>query len=807
MKKIELLSPVGNMDCMRAAVQNGADAVYFGSGFSARAFASNFDGNDLKCAIEYAKLRGVQTHLTLNTLIKNDEFENAFSVAQMAYNYGIDAIIVQDLGLANLLINSFPNIAIHASTQLTAHNLDGVLSLQDMGFRRVVLSRELTLEEIEYITKNSNVEIETFIHGALCISYSGQCLFSSMVGGRSGNRGKCAQPCRLPFSLIDEKSSKLDSGYLLSTRDLCGLDFIPNLINAGVTSLKIEGRMKSPEYVATVTKIYRKYIDLAYSNEPYVVEDSDRKLLALAFNRGGFSNGHLSKDYNKNLVFKEKQNNCGLFLGTIEKYNAKKGLITFKCAESLHIGDSIATQNEQGSYKISELMLKNTNIKESKCGDVVTIGRMKGNIKPGDKLYKISDSIITSEIRSTFSENSENRKVKLIFNSKFALNKPIELSIKSNSNIDVYKDLNINITSSKCPEQAKNSGLSKENIIKQFSKTNNTPYEFCEFNIELEDNLFLPNSVLNELKREVLSKVKAFAISNTSRNLGNKNLLSRINSYTETSTSTLKIALLLNNLNLESYDNLQKIDKLYIPLKFFINQNYCDKIKYLSNKASLYIYLPTIMRNNYNKLFANNLENIITNFDIHGFVVSNISGLYIIKKLTEKYNKNFEFISNYTLNVYNSYSAYELQKRGITTVTLSPELDKEGLISLCNSTSNSELIVYGNLPLMNMNYCLFGTSNKCYSNCKHTCNSNNKYYLNDRMNVNFRIIPDNIDTVTIIYNSKITSIASDEFNVSSLRIDILDESIDEINKIINTVKYRKKLEGKNYTNGNLQRDI
>ena len=807
MKKIELLSPVGNMDCMRAAVQNGADAVYFGSGFSARAFASNFDGNDLKCAIEYAKLRGVQTHLTLNTLIKNDEFENAFSVAQMAYNYGIDAIIVQDLGLANLLINSFPNIAIHASTQLTAHNLDGVLSLQDMGFRRVVLSRELTLEEIEYITKNSNVEIETFIHGALCISYSGQCLFSSMVGGRSGNRGKCAQPCRLPFSLIDEKSSKLDSGYLLSTRDLCGLDFIPNLINAGVTSLKIEGRMKSPEYVATVTKIYRKYIDLAYSNEPYVVEDSDRKLLALAFNRGGFSNGHLSKDYNKNLVFKEKQNNCGLFLGTIEKYNAKKGLITFKCAESLHIGDSIATQNEQGSYKISELMLKNTNIKESKCGDVVTIGRMKGNIKPGDKLYKISDSIITSEIRSTFSENSENRKVKLIFNSKFALNKPIELSIKSNSNIDVYKDLNINITSSKCPEQAKNSGLSKENIIKQFSKTNNTPYEFCEFNIELEDNLFLPNSVLNELKREVLSKVKAFAISNISRNLGNKNLLSRINSYTETSTSTLKIALLLNNLNLESYDNLPKIDKLYIPLKFFINQNYCDKIKYLSNKASLYIYLPTIMRNNYNKLFANNLENIITNFDIHGFVVSNISGLYIIKKLTEKYNKNFEFISNYTLNVYNSYSAYELQKRGITTVTLSPELDKEGLISLCNSTSNSELIVYGNLPLMNMNYCLFGTSNKCYSNCKHTCNSNNKYYLNDRMNVNFRIIPDNIDTVTIIYNSKITSIASDEFNVSSLRIDILDESIDEINKIINTVKYRKKLEGKNYTNGNLQRDI
>ena len=215
-----------------------------------------------------------------------------------------------------------------------------------------------------------------------------------------------------------------------------------------------------------------------------------------------FSNGHFSKDYNKNLVFKEKQNNCGLFLGTIEKYNTKKGLITFKCAENLHIGDSIATQNEQGSYKISELMLKNTNIKESKCGDVVTIGRMKGNIKVGDKIYKISDSIITSEIKNTFSENSENRKIQLICNSKFALNKPIKLNIRSNSNVDVYENLNIYIISDKCPEQAKNSGLSKENIIKQFSKTNNTPYEFCEFNIELEDNLFLPNSVLNELKEK-----------------------------------------------------------------------------------------------------------------------------------------------------------------------------------------------------------------------------------------------------------------------------------------------------------------
>ncbi|MEI3402056.1 MAG: peptidase U32 family protein [Clostridia bacterium] len=259
---IELLSPVGDFECLKAAVQNGADAVYFGANtLSARAFASNFDDNDLEKAITYAKLRGVKTNLTLNTLIKNDELSKAIQLAQKAYNYGIDAIIVQDLGLARYLIKNFPDLAVHASTQLSVHNLDGVLKLQEMGFSRVVLSRELSLKEIEYICKNSNIEIEVFVHGALCISYSGQCLFSSMIGGRSGNRGKCAQPCRLPYELISSKDSIIDKGYLLSPRDLCGLDFLPELSKIGVSCLKIEGRMKTPEYVATVTRIYRKYLD------------------------------------------------------------------------------------------------------------------------------------------------------------------------------------------------------------------------------------------------------------------------------------------------------------------------------------------------------------------------------------------------------------------------------------------------------------------------------------------------------------------------------------------------------------------
>lgn len=290
---IKLLSPVGDFECLKAAVQNGADSVYFGGSlFNARHEATNFNKDELKNAIRYAKLRNVNVDFTLNTLIKDEEFSSAVDLAKYVYNLGVDSIIVQDLGLAEYLIKHFPDLPIHASTQMTIHNLEGVLRLQDLGFSRVVLARELSIHDIEYICKNSNIEIETFIHGALCVSYSGQCLFSSSVGARSGNRGKCAQPCRLPYELYESNKSKdtlLDKGYLLSPRDLCGLEYIPKLIQAGVTCLKIEGRMKSPEYVATVTRIYRKYIDLAYSDNPYIVDETDITELMQVFNRGMFS--------------------------------------------------------------------------------------------------------------------------------------------------------------------------------------------------------------------------------------------------------------------------------------------------------------------------------------------------------------------------------------------------------------------------------------------------------------------------------------------------------------------------------------
>lgn len=793
---IELLSPVGDYECLKAAVQNGADAVYFGANlFSARAFAKNFDLENLEKAINYAKLRGVKTNLTLNTLIKDDEFEDAVMLAKKAYEFGIDAIIVQDLGLATTLIKNFPNLPIHASTQMTIHNLDGALEAEKLGFKRAVLSRELPINEIEYICKNSNIEIEVFIHGALCISYSGQCLFSSMIGGRSGNRGKCAQPCRLPYELLEDEN-KIDSGYLLSTRDLCGLEFLPQLINCGVKCLKIEGRMKNPQYVATVTRIYRKYIDLVLNNKPYIIDENDKKDLLQAFNRGGFSNGHLSNDPNKKLVFKEKQNNMGIYLGKIKKFNSNKGLITLTLNDNLEIGDSIFAEKETSNYTISELMKNDKNIKQGIYGETVTFGRMKGNINIGDKIYKTASKKLTSFALESFSK--EFKKIHLDCN----------ISIKQNENINIYvKCLEHNIESSfvynYIPLPAENKPLDKEKIIQQFSKTTDTPFEFSNLNIILDNNIFIPVSILNDLRRTTINNIEKEIIASFKHTSDfcfvDKNIKEKNNIVNK------KISLLLNELNVDlDYTNLIDIDNIYIPLKYFYSKKYSDILSILSNKFNIYIYLPNVLREKYINNLVSILNTSISQFNIKGLILSNIFYLNIINKID---NKNLDLVANYTLNVFNKFSVDELKSFGFTNLTISPELNKNSIINICNYNIDTELIVYGNTPLMTTNYCLLGTTNICYKDCSRNCSNNKKYYLKDRLGLKFRIIPDNLQTITTIYNSKTTSISYEDFNVNSLRIDVLDESIETINKIISCVKSNTRFEGKDYTNGNLNKEI
>lgn len=806
MKNIELLSPVGDFECLKAAVQNGADAVYLGaSSFSARAKATNFDNSELIAAIRYAKLRNVSVHLALNTLIKNEEFEDAVNLAITAYNNGVDAIIIQDLGLSSYLLKNYPQIPLHASTQMTVHNLEGVKQLEKLGFQRVVLSRELSLEDIKYIRENTNIELEVFIHGALCISYSGQCLLSSMIGGRSGNRGLCAQPCRLPYELY-ENNNLLDKGYLLSPRDNCSIEYLPELIKLGINSFKIEGRMKTPYYVGVVTKIYRKYIDLVLNNinlenrelkslinKSLNIKNTDTDLtdkeeLLQVFNRGGFSTGHFNSLGNKELIFKDKPNNMGFYLGKILNINNTKGHLKIKLENDVSIGDKISINNE--SYTISELMINNKNFEKVSKGNIVKIGRMKGRLSIQDKVYKIESQALNKFILPTFKEDKNFKKIPLNGEIIIKENSPISLNIWSKEKF--YSGLEYKITSTVIPSIAQNKPISSENVINQLSKTGSTEFEFKNIDVKLDDNLFVQMSILNDLRRNALLGLENLVIKSHLHNLEKR----KFENFESNNHNVIShISLLLNILNEDfDYTSLKNIDKLYIPLKYFYNSKFSNLLMKLSNTFSIYVYMPHIIRDAYIKNF-----DFLKDFNIKGFVVSHISQIELIAKY------DLEIIGNYNLNIYNNYSINFLKKLGIKTITLSPELNRNELIDILSKIDvASELIVYGKIPVMTNNYCYLGKSTKCYKECDKKCmHHNSQFYLKDRMNYNFRILPDNTSTITTIYNSKITSIKYDDFKTDFIRIDILDEPFEKIQAIIDTVKSGNRFEGKDYTNGRI----
>lgn len=833
---IELLSPVGDFDCLKAAVQNGADSVYFGGSlFNARYNAHNFDADELKQAIQYAKLRNVKVDFTLNTLIKNNEFADAVELANYVYSLGVDAIIVQDLGLARYLIKNFPDLPIHASTQMTIHNLHGVKELEELGFKRAVLSRELSLDEIQYICKNTNIEIETFIHGALCISYSGQCLFSSSIGARSGNRGKCAQPCRLPYKLfstnnLNQKLNQnksdtnndicLDSGYLLSPRDLCGLNYIPQLINAGVSCLKIEGRMKSPEYVATVTKIYRKYIDLAYSQKDYIIDQNDVDELMQVFNRGGFSSANFESTPNRNYVFKEKPNNIGIYIGNVSKLNKEKGLVRLTLKNNVQIGDKISFEKEEHKYTISELMSNNSNLREANSGDTVVIGRMKGNLHLGDKVYKLTDAVKSKKIDEFIQK--ENKKIPLSAHIIVKKGVPLSLEVtscdKENGN---YFSMSAKSVLDILPIDAITNPISEDRIKEQLCKTTNSQFEFKYIKVDLEDNTYVPKiSYINQLRRECLEKLEEQAIQRFSRD--KKNIeLSSINSSinnieqnnsgksvtcsNNTNNENAKICLLLNELDLDyDYSKISNVDNIYVPLKYFKNKQYGEIIETLARNNNLYIYLPTVLKDNFRNYYFNDIDAIIEKYKIKGLICSNLSCINYFSNQKGK----LDLVANYTFNVFNNYTINELAEIGIKRVMLSPELDESNLKNIANnSIIPTEVLVYGKLVLMNIGYCLLGSSNLCYPRCDMKCKENSKFYLKDRLNMDFRIIPDNIQTISTLYNSKINSISYSNIKPNFVRISILDENIDEINEIIKCVKNDKPFTGPNFTKGNFNKTV
>ena len=377
-------------------------------------------------------------------------------------------------------------------------------------------------------------------------------------------------------------------------------------------------------------------------------------------------------------------------------------------------------------------------------------------------------------------------------------NTPIKLKVNANNGI--YQNIAFEIQADVSPIPATSQPITKEKIIEQLSKTGNTQFEFTNINVNLGNNLYIPKfSIFNELRRQALAKLEQIVKSKYEKNL--KNLpFKKCNNHTL--CLNYHISILLNELSAHmNYSTLSSVAKVYIPLQYFLNRCFKNVIENLCQNQNIYIYLPTITRKNYANILHTKLNNIVQAFSIKGFVISNLSQVEIVK------NYHLEIVANYTLNVYNNETVNELKNLGIQTYTISPELDKSTIneVNKC-ATISSEIICYGYLPLMNCNYCLLGKSNKCYPECNQQC-KNNFYYLRDRMGFLFKVVPDKIETVTTIYNSKITSIAPQGLNCDFIRLDFTKETIEEINEIITTYQSGNRIEGQNYTSGNLNREV
>ena len=588
--------------------------------------------------------------------------------------------------------------------------------------------------------------------------------------------------CRLPYNLLKDNKEQ-EKGYLLSSKDVCSLDILPKLLSIGVKSFKIEGRMKSPEYVGIVTSIYRKYIDLAESNKEYIVDKKDKEILMQIFNRGGFSTGYLNGKLGKEMMYTKKPNHMGILIGNVISYNKNKGYVKIKLNKKLNLGDSISIQDS--TCKISELMIENTNIKSANEGQVVTIGRIHGNIKEGLKIYKTVDINLNKE----FEQKNCREKIKRKINCKIKLIESQNLEIELE---DILGNTKINYISKIVVGKAEKGGLTKQRIEEQISKTGNTVFEIKNIEIIMDNNIIVPISAINEIRRSGLEQLENKLVQSFKRDYTRDN--TKLLEYnTNISSNKIKVNLCLNNISENiDYTKLKNIDNIYIPFRFFLNDKFKKIINSICLNFNTYILLPSVAKGNYEKLIKQKISEIA---NIKGVIVSNISQIEYVK------NKNIELIANYTLNIANNYTVQELKKMRFTKFIVSPEFNKQTIQNFENII-DKEVIVYGRTLLMTSEYCVIGP----YFNCKGLCEKG-KYELKDRMNFKFPVYTDRLNCNNLIYNSKITSICWKDLNVNSIRIDILEETEQEIQDIINTHIKNERLEGEIYTNGNLNKDI
>ena len=494
MKKVELLAPAGNMENLKYAVMAGCDAVYLGlKKFGARAFSSNFSDSEFIEAVNYCHLYGVKVYVTLNTIIYDYEVEDFLETVDFIHKNNVDAVLIQDLGMLDLVRKTYPNLEIHASTQMHIHNLDGVKVLERLGIKRAVLARETSIDTIKYIKENSNIELEVFVHGALCVSYSGECLMSKFIGGRSGNRGECAGACRLSYDVVDDNNNILNKNkYPISTKDLNTIYYIDKLIESGVASLKIEGRMKSREYVYMVVKLYRDTIDNYYKTGKVIVNEDDLLKLKKIFNRE-YTKGFLFNIKNNELINSYRPNHMGVNVGKVLNY--KNGYATILLTDHVSIGSGLrvlSKNNKDVGILVNEFYKKDKLVKDAYKNDIISI-------KVHDKVYKDDIVVITNDksISNDIEEYIKNNKRKVLISGKVSCKLGIII-------LEVSDGVNKVVVSSNNVFKSINKSTTKEDISVKLNKLLNTVYKFNSLDINIDSNLFIPLKEINGLKNDMV---------------------------------------------------------------------------------------------------------------------------------------------------------------------------------------------------------------------------------------------------------------------------------------------------------------
>ena len=692
MKSTEVLAPAGSAESLKAAVKNGADAVYLGGSlYGARAYANNFDREELLWAIDYAHLFGRKVYLTVNTLIKQNEISELTGFLEPYYENGLDAVIVQDLGAVNIIRRCFPDMEIHASTQMTVTGIYGARMVKELGGSRVVPARELSLKEIQKIKKETGLDVECFVHGALCYCYSGQCLMSSMLGGRSGNRGRCAGTCRLPFNLYEDgiKLNRKDQNFLLSPKDLCTIRELPELIEHGVDSLKIEGRMKQPEYVGAVTRIYRKYVDLYESGRPYHVAEEDEKELLELFNRGGFTSGYYKKHNGRDMMSLSRPNHQGIFVGKIQSVQGK--YVIFQAEEDLGKGDVLEISLERGNK------VELTCPDRWKKGEKVRLnGQKLKYLKPGMPIFRTKNQALKDKLAENPKQKSkENIKGKIIISP----GECVKLVLSAGeATTEVFGAV---------AEPAQKRPLSKADIIKQISKTGESDFDFAKLEAEVHGDIFLPVAALKQLRRDGFEKLTEEILKKARRKPAVYSALPAPDKEVPVQQTPALSVSLENRELLPEVLGWDKAEKIYLSLYEVAE---APEILAQCQKAGwrVTVMLPQIVREPERKLLEQSW-NLLSGTDVDEICVRSLEELIWLR---DKGCKK-PVLADYTVYCYNTEAYRTLNEVYGERIrpTYPVELNFEELMAL--PLRDADFLFYGHLPLMVSAQCQRKNSRGC----------------------------------------------------------------------------------------------